>query len=281
MAVVIGHPEVSHAVILAAGAGTRMRPWTEHMPKAMLPLGRRPVISFAIDEVRENMIWSLTVVTSPASDLGAAVLRQVVADEWGDASFASQFRQYPGTAMAVLSAFHPKCSVEPDEPFVVMLADDVLRHQHGSASVQLARMIHAYVTHPDPVEAVVCVARVDPDRAHRYGIVEVEDDSAGSPMVVERIEEKPRVPASDLAIVGRYVLGPGIRSRMLSAAEVHAPVPPTGVELTWALGEMVDSGATVLAVELDHREVWYDTGNVEGYAHAFAVHARMEIEGEE
>lgn len=276
----IGHPEVSHAVILAAGAGTRMRPWTEHMPKAMLPLGRRPVICFAVEELMHNLVRSATVVTSPASDAGSAVMRMVAASEWvGEGiSFASQFRGYPGTAMAVLSAFHPKCEIDADGPFVVMLADDVLCGQSLSTSVQLSRMMHAYVSHPSPVEAVVCVTRVDPDDAHRYGIVEgvFREDCGTMTTVVVGIEEKPDRPKSDMAIIGRYVLGPGIRSRILAAAASHSPLPPTGTELTWALGEMVRDGATVLAVELDRRDTWYDTGNPSGYNRAFGAFTEIE-----
>lgn len=258
-----------------------MVPWTDHMPKAMLPLGRTPVISFAVDELVVNQIRRATVVTSPPSDVSAAALRETVRLEWtrswGTAdglSFASQFRSHPGTAAAILSAFDPRCESDVPEPILVMLADDVIVEWPTTIpSVLPSRMIAAYADDELHVDAVVAVKRVQPALARNYGIVRLAPGSS----VVESIVEKPEEDVGNIAIVGRYVLSPGFLDRVQAAGRRHDPVPPTGVELTWALEEIIAAGGRVVAVTLDDCDLWQDTGNPEGYFAAFRAHADREL----
>lgn len=210
---------VRKAVIPAAGMGTRFLPATKAVPKEMLPLVDKPVIQYAIEEAVSAGITDILVITGrgkgPIEDhFDRSVELEQLLKEKGKDDDLNQMR-----AVAGLAEVHFIRQGEPlglghavgmarahvgDEPFAVMLPDDVIHPKSGI----LAGML---VAHERTGSSVLCLKRVQGREVSLYGcaaarpykdnLVEVQD-------VVEKpsLEEAP----SDLGVMGRYVLTPAI-----------------------------------------------------------------------
>ncbi len=211
---------VRKAVFPVAGLGTRFLPATKAMPKEMLTLVDRPLIQHAVDEAREAGIEQFIFVTSRGkgaledhfdsnNDLKhvlkmrdkqaeLALLKTTEMDS-GQLFFTRQ-REALGLGHAVWCARH----LIGDEPFAILLADDVVQ----GARPCLKQMIEAYDTVGGNVVAVVDVPR---DQTNRYGILDVSSDD-GKLVRVKGLVEKPEpaLAPSTLSIIGRYILQPEV-----------------------------------------------------------------------
>ena len=217
---------VKKAVIPAAGLGTRFLPVTKSVPKELLPILDRPMLQYVVEEAVEGGVEEVIIVTAPGKegiasyfqpspaleqrlgDNGSADLleRVVHASRLADVSFVIQ-EEALGLGHAVLTA---KDAVG-DEPFVVILPDDIVHHTPGVVA-QMAKIYDrtgsgAVAVEPMPWEMV-----------HNYGVVDAtrvshpelsEDDGLH---LVRGLVEKParEVAPSNLSIVGRYILPPQI-----------------------------------------------------------------------
>ncbi|HEX5368099.1 MAG TPA: UTP--glucose-1-phosphate uridylyltransferase GalU [Dehalococcoidia bacterium] len=212
---------VRKAVILAAGYGTRMLPVTKSQPKEMLPLVDKPVIHYAVEEVLASGIDQIVIVTAigkravedyfdrsrDVEDLLAkkgdtARLKQILEiSQMANIAYVRQ-GEARGLADAVSTARH----LVEDEPFVLVLPDDVI--VDGTPATK--QLIDCYYEHHG---GVVAVEEVPESEVSSYGIVEGEtiDDHVTR---LRRMVEKPPVheAPSRLAIVGRYLLTPAVWS---------------------------------------------------------------------
>ncbi len=213
--------KVRKAVIPAAGRGTRFLPTSKSVPKELLPIVDRPMIQYGVEEVVAAGIEHIIVVTSEGKEaleqylLPDPALEQQLeeAASWdmldvvrslSSMAHVSYVRQEGalGLGHAVLTA---KDQVG-DEPFVVILPDDVIWHAEGATR----QMLSVYEKYGG---GVVAVEQVPREAVKAYGVV----DSTPVGERVHRIKgmvEKPAPEAapSNLAIVGRYVLNPEIFS---------------------------------------------------------------------
>jgi len=212
------HALIRKVVIPAAGLGTRFLPATKAVPKELLPIVDTPTIQYIVAEavaagVRDVIIISAkgkeTIVDhfDVAKELeahlartGKFALRDEIRAIAKMANVVSVRQQEPlGLGHAVLCAR----DVVGDEPFLVMLGDDIIDGPVPAAK-QLA---DCYARHG---LATIALMEVPEKEAHLYGI------AAGSPLDertlrIEEIVEKPRQAApSNLAVIGRYVLPPSI-----------------------------------------------------------------------
>jgi UTP--glucose-1-phosphate uridylyltransferase len=211
---------VRKAVFPVAGLGTRFLPATKAMPKEMLPVVDKPLIQYAVEEAYEAGIRQMIFVTGrtkrsiedhfdTAYELeteleasGKAALLELVhkvKPNDMECVFVRQARAL-GLGHAVLCAKQ----LVGDEPFAVLLADDLMI---GTPSI-LAQMVKQYETFRGSVIAVQDVPR---EQTKSYGIVVSEPlDSRISRMsgIVEKPE--PAVAPSTLAVAGRYVLTPQV-----------------------------------------------------------------------
>ncbi|MBP7252005.1 MAG: UTP--glucose-1-phosphate uridylyltransferase GalU [Alphaproteobacteria bacterium] len=213
---------VRKAVFPVAGLGTRFLPATKAMPKEMLTLVDRPLIQHAVDEARAAGIEQFIFVTSRGkgaledhfdsnNDLkhvlkmrdkqAELALLKTTEMESGQLFFTRQ-REALGLGHAVWCARH----LVGDEPFAILLADDVVLAQRPC----LQQMIEAYNDVGGNMVGVVDVPR---DQTNRYGILDVSSDD-GKLVKVKGMVEKPepnRAP-STISVIGRYILQPEVFS---------------------------------------------------------------------
>jgi len=211
---------VRKAVFPVAGQGTRFLPATKAMPKEMLPIVDRPLIQYAVDEAREAGIEEFIFVTGRAKsaiedhfDHSAELERSLeesgkddalaAITEWvpqpGQISYTRQQKPL-GLGHAVWCArYHIH-----DEPFAVLLADDLILAKPGC----LKQMLEIY---HDVGGNVVAVEDVPKEHTDRYGILDVVEDD-GRLARAKGLVEKPDPDAapSTLSIIGRYILQPEV-----------------------------------------------------------------------
>ena len=210
---------VRKAVIPAAGMGTRFLPVTKSVPKELLPILDRPMLQYVVEEAAEGGVEEVIIVTAPGkegiasyfqpspalerrlSENGSQDLldRVLQASRLARVSFVIQ-EEALGLGHAVLTA---RESVG-DEPFVVILPDDIVHHTPGV----VAQMVDIF----DRTQAgVVAVEPMPWETVHNYGVVDAVPCSERLHQVRGLVEKPPREEApSNLSIVGRYILPPEI-----------------------------------------------------------------------
>jgi UTP--glucose-1-phosphate uridylyltransferase len=212
---------VRKAVLPAAGFGTRFLPATKAIPKEMMPLVDRPIIQYAVEEAVASGIEQIIIViatgrsaiedhfdSSPSLERwleergDIEMLRNIRRiSEFGTVAFVHQ-REQLGLGHAVLMAK----DLVGEEPFAVLLSDDVLINRAGDPVTK--QLIDAHLAHRG---SVIAVQRVDRSEVSRYGILEPLHEE-GRVVEIRNLVEKPSVEdaPSDLAVLGRYVLTPKI-----------------------------------------------------------------------
>lgn len=225
---------VRKAVFPAAGLGTRFLPATKAQPKEMLPLVDKPLIQYAVEECVASGLKNIIIVTGRGkssiedhfdvsfelehllkSRNKTEVLKSV--QEISDLIDVSYVRQKEalGLGHAVLRSK----DLVGEEPFVVVLSDDVI-----DSKVPCTRqLLDAYEKFNGPVVALMEVPK---ERISAYGVVAADPVDYAGPGKLFRITdmvEKPKAEAapSNLAIIGRYVLTPGIFAE-IEATDVGA-----------------------------------------------------------
>ena len=217
------HPSVvmkiRKAVIPAAGLGTRFLPITMSVPKELLPIIDRPLLQYVIAEAAEAGVEEVIIVTSPGKESisdyfqphsaleqrlaasGEEALLAKVSEASGLARVSFVFQHEAlGLGHAVLMA---KDAVG-DEPFVVILPDDIIAHTPGAIAqmVQVSEQMDA---------GVIAVEQLPWEVIHNYGVVDGTQVSDRVYKIQGLVEKPPREQApSNLTIVGRYILPPQI-----------------------------------------------------------------------
>ena len=227
------------ALILAGGAGTRLRPITHTSAKQLVPVANKPILFYGIDAMVAAGITEIGVIVG---DTRAEVMTAL-----GDGSrFGAKFTFIPQDAPLGLA--HCVLIAEQflgDDDFVMYLGDNLLEQDLGA-------FVHAFETAragAEPPAAQILLKQV-PD-PHRFGIAEL--DGAGN---VLRLVEKPDDPPSDLALVGVYLFDRNINTAVRSIS----PSPRGELEITDAIQWLVDQGMRVRCELLTGW--WIDTGKL-------------------
>jgi UTP--glucose-1-phosphate uridylyltransferase len=211
--------KVRKAVFPAAGLGTRFLPATKASPKEMLSLVDKPLIQYVVEEAVASGIESVIIVTGRGKtaiedhfDISfemESLLRERGKTEElkairriSDLATVGYVRQQEalGLGHAVLQAR----DLVGDEPFAVMLSDDII-----DASVPaLQQLINVYEKYDAPVVGTMQVAG---ENISRFGVLDVDEISEGVYQIKDMVEKPAFADApSDLAIIGRYILTPDI-----------------------------------------------------------------------
>jgi UTP--glucose-1-phosphate uridylyltransferase len=211
---------IRKAVFPVAGLGTRFLPATKAIPKEMLTVVDRPVIQHAVDEARAAGIEHFIFVTGRGKgaiedhfDLQFE-LNQTLAERGKTRELEALARDLPGAGrtsftrqQAPLGLGHAVwCArdIVGNEPFALLLPDMLHLGEPGC----LAGMMAAHAGHGGNV---VAVYEVPESQTHHYGIVGVERRDKGALAITSMVEKPPQgAAASNLAISGRYILGPEI-----------------------------------------------------------------------
>ncbi|USS84717.1 UTP--glucose-1-phosphate uridylyltransferase GalU [Fructilactobacillus myrtifloralis] len=255
--------KVTKAVIPAAGLGTRFLPETKAVPKEMLPVIDTPTIQYIVEEAKASGITDVVIVTgsgkneiedhfSPNFMLEdnlerkgkLEMLKAVRATDDVKVYFVRQ--GYPkGLGDAVLTAK----SFIGDEPFVVMLGDDLMTDQ-----VPLTKqLINSY---EKTGASTLAVMRVPHEDTSKYGVIDPVEKLDDETYQVRQFVEKPNPDdaPSDLAIIGRYLFTPEI----LDVLETTKPGKGNEVQLTDAI-DTLNKSQKVYAHEFKGER--FDTGN--------------------
>ena len=246
------------AVFPVAGRGTRFLPATKATPKEMLSIVDTPLIQYAVNEAVSAGAQRLVFITGASKRAiedhfdTDEELAQLL-DEQGKADLARLVRDVlPGGATCIyirqpapLGLGHAVLCARPvvgDEPFFVHLADDLI----DSDVPCLKQMVETYSRYGTSVLGVEEVPHQDTDK---YGIVEVETGTGVVSRIKSIVEKpKPAVAPSNLAVVGRYILTPGIFDEL---AQVDTG---TALPMSHTLSGQHQRLRADLVTETDHHE---------------------------
>jgi len=270
------NPDVLTAVVPVAGLGTRLLPATKSQPKEMLPVARKPVVQYVVEELESNGLKQVLFITGRGKtsienhfDFDHELTRHLRETGKEDLLpeleyerlrlqfFFTRQRRQKGLGDAVQ---HGR-QFTGDRPFVVALGDSIIGLHASSRLVQ--RMIAAF--RQSRVAAVVAVEEVPVESVSQYGVVRPGSD--GDTFQILDLVEKPspEEAPSRLAIAARYVFTPAIYDAL--------DVTPSGkggeIQLTDAIRILIQRGDRVLGVRLGAGERRYDIGNFESYFEAF------------
>jgi UTP--glucose-1-phosphate uridylyltransferase len=241
------NPRIRKAVFPVAGLGTRFLPATKTVPKEMLPIIDKPLIQYAVDEAVEAGCDTLIFVTNR--------YKHAVADYFDKAYELEQKLEQAGkleqlemvrnvlpkhvravfvTQAEALGLGHAVLCAKPivgDEPFAVLLPDDLIWNRGPGALSQMADAAEASGA------SVIAVQDVPREQTGSYGIVATEAFSGREGRISAIVEKpSPDIAPSTLAVVGRYVLSPRIFELLESTT------PGAGGEI-----QLTDAIATLLA----------------------------------
>ena len=238
------------AIFPVAGLGTRFLPATKSIPKEMLTVVDRPIIHYAVEEAIEAGCEVMIFVTGRT--------KRAIADYFDRSPDLEAELEAKGKAEALeivrnIIPPHVKCifvrQAQPlglghavlcaaeligtDEPFAVLLPDDLIDGAPKGALAQLAEV------HRRTGKAVLAVEEVPTSQVHQYGIVKPKDASV-TPLELEGIVEKPRAEdaPSNWSVVGRYILTPDV----MEALKTQTPGTGGEIQLTDAIARCLPSG---------------------------------------
>ena len=254
-----------------AGYGTRFLPATKSMPKEMLPVLDKPLIQYGVEEASAAGLRDIGFVTGRGKraiedhfDVSYELEDQVkgtakerallgIRDLINECTFSyTRQVQMKGLGHAILCGR----SIMGDEPFAVVLADDLCFGEGGGV---LAQMLEIFTQHRT---SVVAIEEVPAENTHQYGVIAGDEVSKDLYSVSNMIEKpEPGTAPSNLAIVGRYILTPDI-------FEILGQTPPDKrgeIQITDALVEQAKQGG-VLAYRFKGKR--FDCGSLAGYVQA-------------
>ena len=211
--------KVRKAVFPAAGLGTRFLPATKASPKEMLPLVDKPLIQYVVEEAVASGIESVIIVTGRAKapmedhfDISFELERLL--EERGKLDLRKEMRAISemarvsyvrqGEALGLGHAVLQARDLVGDEPFAVMLSDDII----DGETPGLKQLLDVYEKYDAPVLGTMQVAG---EAISRFGAIDGDEVEDGVYRIKDMVE-KPKFSEapSDLAIIGRYVLTPDI-----------------------------------------------------------------------
>jgi len=227
------------ALILAGGAGTRLRPITHTRAKQLVPVANKPILFYGIEAMVAAGITEIGVIVGDTRD-------EVMTALGDGAQFGASITFIPqdeplGLAHCVLIARE----FLGDDDFVMYLGDNLMEQD-------LAAFVAAFQSARDGAEtpAAQILLKQVPD-PHRFGIATLDGDGH-----VVQLVEKPDDPPSDLALVGVYLF----TSRVHDAVAAIEPSPRGELEITDAIQWLIDEGERVRCELLTGW--WIDTGKL-------------------
>lgn len=263
---------VTKAVFPVAGLGTRFLPATKSVPKEIMTLVDRPLIQYAIDEARAAGIKEFIFVTARgksaledyfdlAPDLesklrkdGKTELLEVLKTTNMDSGAIAYIRQHK--ALGLGHAVWCARGLIGDEPFAVMLPDDVIAAEKPC----LQQMVEA---HAETGGCMVAAMEVPGPKVSSYGVLDIEED-LGSIVKIKGMVEKPLVheAPSNLAVIGRYILTPNVLNNLNSIK----PSAGGELQLTDAIAAETTQGNNVFGYRF--RGERFDCGSKAGFLQA-------------
>jgi UTP--glucose-1-phosphate uridylyltransferase len=255
----------------AAGYGTRFLPATKSMPKEMMPVVNKPLIEYGVEEAISAGMTGMCIVTGRGKhslmdhfdknyeleDQIQGTNKEELLDDIRSIIDAAQFtyirqREMKGLGHAILTGRE----LVGDEPFAVVLADDLCVNEEKGVLEQMVALYNQFRC------SIVAVEEVPAGETHKYGVIagdEIRDDLFRVTNMVEK--PAPGTEPSNLAIIGRYILTPDI----FEFIENTEPGKGGEIQITDALLKQAQAGC-VIAYKFKGKR--FDCGSVEGYIDA-------------
>lgn len=274
-------PQSIHkAIVPAAGLGTRLLPATKSQPKEMLPVGRKPVVQYVVEELQAAGLNQILIITGRRKraiedhfDPDPALLSAL--EEAGNEALLSElsfiqrnsrfFYTRQSSPKGLGHAVSLGAEFVGDGNCVVALGDSLIAGEDPASALRAMMQAQQGLK----AAAVVAVEQVLLEETHRYGIASIQgqEPPAGEPVLMTDIVEKPPrgTAPSTLAVAARYVFGPAI-------FEALARTPPDRqgeIQLTDAIKLLIQMGQPVYAWLLRPEQRRYDVGNFESYFRTF------------
>ncbi len=264
---------INKCLFTAAGYGTRFLPATKAVPKEMLPILTKPLLQYGVEEALSAGITNLAIVTGRG--------KRAIEDHFDNAFELES--QLSGTAKdhylkeikeiinkstftyvrqkQMLGLGHAILTGEPligDEPFAVVLADDLCDCEENSVISQMIEIYNQYQC------SIVAIEEVPMSQANKYGIIagNLVDNSNNTYQVTDMVEkpEEKNAP-SNMAIIGRYILTPDVFNIIKNVK----PDKSGEIQITDALKIQAKQGK-VIAYKFKGRR--FDCGSIKGYLEA-------------
>jgi UTP--glucose-1-phosphate uridylyltransferase len=271
---------VRKAVFPAAGLGTRFLPATKAQPKEMLPLVDKPIIQYGVEEAVASGVDNIILVTGRGKNaiedhFDVSVELETFLEARGKSAQLEEIRKISnlinfayvrqGEPLGLGHAVLVTRELVGDEPFAVILADDVIDAEPPAVK----QLVNVFDRLNGPVLAV---ERVPQEDISNYGVIALDEDASarlgpGVYKVRDLVEKPKREDApSNLAIIGRYVLTPDIFPALAATKSDR-----TGeIQLTNGLRELLKK-RPIYACEV--QGVRHDTGNKLGFLKAVVYFA--------
>ncbi|HVN77926.1 MAG TPA: UTP--glucose-1-phosphate uridylyltransferase [Terriglobia bacterium] len=271
---------ISKAIVPAAGLGTRLLPATKSQPKEMLPVARKPIVQYVVEELQSANLSQILLVTGrrknaiedhfdPDPYLLSLLTQAGNETLLAELSYIQRQTRFFYTRQSQAQGLGHAVSLGArfvdDESCVVALGDSLIAGNDPAGPVRA--MIQA---HQDlKAAAVIAVEQVESEETHHYGIIHPQGSLPGAkePFRVNDIVEKPAqgTAPSNLAVAARYVFSPSI----FEALERTPPDQKGEIQLTDAIRLLIHSGQPVYAWLLGPDQPRYDIGNFESYFRTF------------
>ncbi|MFQ5822768.1 MAG: UTP--glucose-1-phosphate uridylyltransferase [bacterium] len=271
---------ISKAIVPAAGLGTRLLPATKSQPKEMLPVGRKPILQYVIEELQKAELKQILIITGRRKraiedhfdqdpDLISALKKSGEADDLAELDYAEEKVCFFYTRQSVQKGLGHAISLgaefADDEDFAVALGDSLICASDPASVLRSMIEVHKNLN----AAAIVAVEKVPKKETHHYGIVSLKgaESPPGQPTAMVDIIEKP-TPAtapSTLAVAARYIFNPDL----FEALSKTPPDKHGEIQLTDAIKKMIQMGLPVYAWPLKLGERRYDIGNFESYFKTF------------
>ena len=257
----------------AAGYGTRFLPATKAIPKEMLPILTKPLLQYGVEEAIEAGCKIMAIVTGRGKraiedhfDISYELEHQIqgsskehllteIRSVINKCTFTyTRQTQMLGLGHAILTGE----SLIGNEPFCVILADDLTYNKNKNVLAQMVEIFKKY----DGKKAIVGVEEIDIKDSTKYGIVEVNKIEKNIFEVKSMVEKpNPKDAPSNLAIIGRYILLPEIFDKIKNTS------PGVGgeIQITDALNQLALENK-VLAYQFEGKR--FDCGSVDGFVEA-------------
>ncbi len=271
---------ITKAIVPAAGLGTRLLPATKSQPKEMLPVGRKPVVQYVVEELQSAGLRQILIVTGrrkrsiedhfdPDPELVSRLKQAGNEALLADLEYLEGKSRFYFTRQSTPRGLGHAISLGADfvdgGDCVVALGDSIVTAPDSAAP--LRAMMEAY--QQLDAAAMVAVEAVPREETFRYGIVSIDgaEPPPGEPVTVTDIVEKPSVGAapSTLAVAARYVFGPDL----FVALERTVPDSRGEIQLSDAIKMLVQMGKPVYAWRFGAGVNRHDVGNFESYFRAF------------
>jgi len=263
--------KIKKCLFPAAGYGTRFLPATKAIPKEMLPVLTKPLLQYGVEEAVSAGLDTMAIVTGRGKraiedhfDRSYELEHQI--DGTSKESLMSEIRtivndykfsytrqvEMKGLGHAILTGQ----TLIGDEPFAVVLADDLCDNEGDSVLTQMIKLYEKYQC------SIVAVEEIPPEDSNKYGVIAGEVIEENIVRVTDMVEKPdPKDAPSNLAIIGRYILTPDI----FDIIKETKPGKGGEIQITDALLTQAKQG-NVIAYKFKGKR--FDCGSVDGFVEA-------------